>query len=216
MTHAWHAGSLAAVCVSKSGHTGVSGVKCGGVGHLAHSAQSSPKKAGRSALWNSFEGLHVNPLTLYLHAGSAPHSPLPLSPAALCPPSCCCAALSPAQTFEVTCTKPQTGWPADFTAVGGAFTAGTADCEAPTTTSIPVSIATKPVVSITGPTEPKQVCSNASDVTVSYTVSSGTAGTPLTVTAGAKSAANVALDTVECTLPAAQRELPRLLRSRGY
>lgn len=107
----------------------------------------------------------------------------------------------------MTCTRPQTGWQADFTAVGGSFTAGTADCDAPYTTSIPVTIAPKPQVFFTGLTEPKQVCSNAADVAVGYTVSSGASGTPLTVTAVAKSAANVALDTVECRLPAAQGEV---------
>jgi hypothetical protein len=87
--------------------------------------------------------------------------------------------------------------------VGASFTAGNADCATPYTTSVPVTIATKPLVSIEGVSEAQQVCSNETSVAVSFTVSSGAAGTPLTVTPQAKSGATV-LDTVDCRLPAGQ------------
>jgi hypothetical protein len=154
----------------------------------------------------------------FRHKASAPwlysqkplvHTLLTRKPASAMPFVFCChpvALTTTLQDFTVACTEPQIGWPQGF-AVGRSFTAGPVDCDGTHTSSIPVNIATKPEVSLEGPTELKQVCSNASDVTVSYTASSGAAGTALTVTAVAKSAADVVLETVECKLPDAQGEV---------
>jgi hypothetical protein len=115
---------------------------------------------------------------------------------------------------DITCTPKAVGqaaaaWPEEgfyvvmtaesLSAVG----AGLTGCSDTQTTSRQVTVIKKPQVAITvreGTADPAKVCSNETQVSLGYTVSSGASGADVTVTtAVARDAANVAITDVVCS-----------------
>jgi hypothetical protein len=113
-------------------------------------------------------------------------------------------------TVTITCT-PKAGatWPAagfnievtvaSFSAAGN----GLPLCSDSKIASRQVQVVSKPQVTITATDAAadtaKQVCSNETAVSFTYIVSSGAAGLPLSITAGARTAANEPLTSIVCT-----------------
>lgn len=99
----------------------------------------------------------------------------------LCALALRCPAVESGSILTVTCTKPENGWPATFV-VNVTATGGDADCSDSAEDTTDVTILTKPEVSLTGPTN-EELCNESPSVTYEYTVSSGDAGVPLSITA---------------------------------
>jgi len=92
-----------------------------------------------------------------------------------------CPAVESGSILTVTCTKLENGWPATFV-VNVTATGGDDDCSDSAEDTAEVTVVTKPEVSLTGPTN-EELCNDSPSVTYSYTVSSGDAGVPLSITA---------------------------------
>jgi hypothetical protein len=100
------------------------------------------------------------------------------------------------QSVAVSCTKAEEQfWPASLTVT--ATSGAAADCSASDTDTVAITVLPKPDVSVTGP-ETEDVCSNATEVSFAYTVSSGQGSTtPLDLTVESTDA------TVTCTASSA-------------
>jgi hypothetical protein len=93
----------------------------------------------------------------------------------------------------VTCNKPDpAGWPATFN-VNVTATATNAGCPASASGASAVTVYTRPVVNVTGDST-AQLCDNATQLVLTYGVSSGESGAPLTI--------NVTAPGVDCSSPA--------------
>jgi hypothetical protein len=106
---------------------------------------------------------------------------------------------------DITCTLasgatwPEAGFYVDVTASAATSHTGCSDTQI---TSRQVQVIKKPQVSLTHATEPKQICSNETQVVLSYTLSSGASGVDVTLdTAMARTSANDALTGIVCVGP---------------
>lgn len=106
---------------------------------------------------------------------------LKLAPSARHIASVCRPAVESGTPKNVTCTKPSPGgWPATFS-VNVTATATNVGCPAFAAGASAVTVYTRPIANVTGPST-AQLCDNATQLVLDYGVSSGESGAPLTIT----------------------------------